>query len=31
VQNSIATDANTSVEMMPTNVYPALYDFQPRG
>ena len=31
VQNSIATDANTSVEMMPTNVYPALYDFQPKG
>lgn len=31
VQNSIATDANTTVEMMPTNVYPAIYDFRPRG
>lgn len=31
VQNSVPTDANTSVEMMPTNVYPAIYDFKPKG
>jgi len=30
-QNSYATDANTSVEMMPTNNYPAIYDFQPKN
>jgi peptide/nickel transport system substrate-binding protein len=28
-QNSYATDPNTSVEMIPTNNYPAIYDFQP--
>ncbi|GAA0993883.1 ABC transporter substrate-binding protein [Subtercola frigoramans] len=27
-QNSIATDAHTTVKMLPTNVYPNLYDFQ---
>jgi peptide/nickel transport system substrate-binding protein len=30
VQGSVATDANTTVEMLPTNAYPALYDFQPK-
>jgi peptide/nickel transport system substrate-binding protein len=30
VQGSLATDANTAVEMMPTNIYPAIYDFQPK-
>jgi peptide/nickel transport system substrate-binding protein len=30
VQGSFATDANTTVEMLPTNAYPALYDFQPK-
>lgn len=30
VQGSFATDANTSVEMMPTNIFPAIYDFQPK-
>lgn len=29
VQGSFATDAGTTVEMLPTNVYPAIYDFQP--
>ena len=31
VQGSVATDANTTVEMLPTNAYPAIYDFQPKG
>ncbi|MCU1442527.1 MAG: peptide transporter substrate-binding protein [Cryobacterium sp.] len=31
VQNSFPTDANTTVEMMPTNVYPAIYDFKPKA
>ena len=31
VQNSFPSDANTTVEMMPTNVYPAIYDIQPKG
>ncbi|WP_309713519.1 ABC transporter substrate-binding protein [Pseudolysinimonas sp.] len=31
VQGSFALDANTTVEMMPTNVYPAIYDFAPKG
>jgi peptide/nickel transport system substrate-binding protein len=30
VQGSFATDANTTVTMMPTNVYPAIYDFTPK-
>ena len=30
VQGSVATDANTTVEMLPTNAYPAIYDFQPK-
>ncbi|MET0887150.1 MAG: ABC transporter substrate-binding protein [Mycetocola sp.] len=30
VQGSFATDANTTVEMLPTNAYPAIYDFQPK-
>ena len=30
-QNSYATDANTQVEMLPTNNYPAIYDFQPKN
>jgi len=30
VQGSVATDANTTVTMMPTNAYPAIYDFQPK-
>lgn len=29
-QNSIATDAKTSVKMLPTNLYPNLYDFEPK-
>jgi peptide/nickel transport system substrate-binding protein len=29
-QNSFATDPNTSVEMSPINVYPAIYDFTPK-
>ena len=28
VQGSVATDANTTVEMLPTNAYPAIYDFR---
>jgi len=31
VQGSFGTDANTSVKMLPTNAYPALYDFVPKG
>lgn len=30
VQGSFATDADTSVEMLPTNAYPAIYDFTPK-
>lgn len=30
VQGNMATDANTTVEMTPTNAYPNLYDFQPK-
>jgi peptide/nickel transport system substrate-binding protein len=30
VQGSVATDANTTVEMLPTNAYPAIYDFEPK-
>jgi peptide/nickel transport system substrate-binding protein len=30
VQGSVATDADTTVEMLPTNAYPALYDFEPK-
>jgi peptide/nickel transport system substrate-binding protein len=30
VQGSFATDANTTVEMLPTNAFPAIYDFQPK-
>ncbi|BDZ63938.1 ABC transporter substrate-binding protein [Agromyces mangrovi Wang et al. 2018] len=30
VQGSVATDAQTTVEMLPTNAYPAIYDFQPK-
>lgn len=30
VQSSLATDANTTVKMLPTNIYPAIYDFQPK-
>jgi len=31
VQGSFGTDANTSVKMLPTNAYPAIYDFVPKG
>lgn len=31
VQGSVATDANTSVVQLPTNAYPAIYDFQPKS
>ncbi|WP_292907331.1 ABC transporter substrate-binding protein [Microbacterium sp.] len=31
VQGSFATDANTTVEMLPTNAYPAIYDFTPKS
>lgn len=31
VQGSFALDANTTVEMLPTNAYPAIYDFAPKG
>jgi peptide/nickel transport system substrate-binding protein len=31
VQGSFATDANTSVKMLPTNAYPAIYDFTPKS
>ncbi|WP_205855823.1 ABC transporter substrate-binding protein, partial [Phytoactinopolyspora endophytica] len=31
VQGSFATDANTTVEMLPNNIYPALYSFQPKS
>lgn len=30
-QVSVATDAHTTVKLMPTNVYPAIYDFAPKG
>ncbi|MFE5409024.1 ABC transporter substrate-binding protein [Microbacterium sp. NPDC056569] len=30
VQGSVGTDANTSVEMLPTNAFPNIYDFQPK-
>ena len=30
VQGSFATDANTTVEVLPTNAYPAIYDFTPK-
>jgi len=30
VESGFATDANTTVELMPTNAYPAIYDFQPK-
>lgn len=30
VQGSFATDPNTAVTMLPTNTYPALYDFRPK-
>ena len=30
VQGSFATDANTTVTMLPTNAYPAIYDFKPK-
>ncbi|MGC5170542.1 ABC transporter substrate-binding protein [Microbacterium sp. DT81.1] len=30
VQGSFATDADTTVEMLPTNAYPAIYDFEPK-
>ncbi|GAA3921032.1 ABC transporter substrate-binding protein [Microbacterium invictum] len=30
VQGSVATDANTTVKMLPTNAYPNIYDFQPK-
>lgn len=30
VQGSVATDADTTVEMLPSNAYPAIYDFQPK-
>jgi peptide/nickel transport system substrate-binding protein len=29
LQGAYATDANTTVEMLPTNSYPAIYDFAP--
>jgi peptide/nickel transport system substrate-binding protein len=31
VQGSFPSDANTSVTMMPTNAYPAIYDIPPTG
>lgn len=31
VQGSVATDAHTSVTMMSTNAFPAIYDFTPKG
>jgi len=30
VQGSVATDANTTVKMLPTNAFPNIYDFQPK-
>jgi peptide/nickel transport system substrate-binding protein len=30
VQGSFATDANTTVEVLPSNAYPAIYDFEPK-
>ncbi|WP_159499879.1 ABC transporter substrate-binding protein [Microbacterium sp. 18062] len=30
VQGSFGTDASTTVEMLPTNAYPNIYDFQPK-
>jgi peptide/nickel transport system substrate-binding protein len=29
VEGTYATDPNTTVEVLPTNAYPAIYDFQP--
>ncbi|MCI2957051.1 ABC transporter substrate-binding protein [Agromyces atrinae] len=31
VQGSFATDANTTVEVLPTNAFPAIYDFKPKS
>lgn len=31
VQGSFGTDANTTVEVLPTNAYPAIYDFKPKA
>lgn len=31
VQGSVASDANTSVSMMSTNAFPAIYDFAPKS
>ncbi len=31
VQGSFATDANTTVKVLPTNAYPAIYDFTPKS
>ena len=31
VQGSMAVDANTTVEVLPSNAFPAIYDFQPKG
>lgn len=31
VQGSFATDADTTVETLPTNAYPAIYDFVPKA
>jgi peptide/nickel transport system substrate-binding protein len=31
VQGSMATDANTTVQVLPTNAFPNVYDFQPKS
>ncbi|GLI26959.1 peptide ABC transporter substrate-binding protein [Agromyces rhizosphaerae] len=31
VQGSFATDPETTVEMLPTNIFPAIYDIQPKS
>jgi peptide/nickel transport system substrate-binding protein len=31
VQGSFPTDPNTTVKMLPTNAFPAIYDFKPKG
>lgn len=31
VQGSFATDANTTVKVLPTNAFPAIYDFTPKS